>query len=128
MKALKRYPVDKLGPSAGDTEFLQAFAEGEFALGDRNAGDATVQEIVTKIDRFEWQVFGDLQDASAFSWTLEKLAEHERRGGNIEAARKLDDRRRDYWRQWNCRKPGNEAIAVQLAAAHATAGGQPCAP
>lgn len=114
MKILQRYPTDKLGPSAGDTEFLVAWAELELALGKRADAEATVQEIVTKIDKFDWQVFGDLQDAEAFSWILQHLESYDRDAGNAEGARRLEERRREYWHQWNCRKPGNEAIAVQL--------------
>lgn len=126
MRILKRYPTTKLGPSAGDTEFLQAYAEAELALGNRSRSDQTAHEIVEKFGKFSWEKWGDLQDATSYSWHLERLAKIERDGGNKEFAAALDAQRMDYWKKWKCNKPGNEAISALLAGIPPALVSSPC--
>lgn len=119
LRETKEYPAERIDPDSEAEPALRALADHHAETGDPQRAIAVYQELLDKIMASKPDPQNDLRHATKISRIYGALADLHARTGQAERAAGMAAQRRELWRHWDRKLPGNAFVRRQLDAADA---------
>jgi serine/threonine-protein kinase len=116
LKETHDYPAEKIALGSEDYTILRARADDFAETGDPHHAMEIYQELLTKITASKPDPLNDLRDAAQISQFYAAFAGVYRQLHDSSNTQSMDAQRRELWRAWDRKLPGNAFVERQLAA------------
>ena len=116
LKETKDYSAERVGLESEVYSVQSALADQMAETGDVRGAIAVYEDLLRRVTAGHPPVFTDLRYAPKLSFIYQAMAPLYRRSGDGAKAKAIDDQRRELWRSWDGKLPGNSFVLQELAA------------